>query len=111
MERGHTVPITALSYYWTYHFRFSILPALREGAALISIVALGFLAARARAADLLIIGGCLMFYLPAEWVKAKPQPQPERYILPCIPFLCIAFAAMSASILKMQKKQQACYNF
>jgi hypothetical protein len=28
--------------------------------------------------------------MPGEWVKAKPAPQPERYIYPCLPFICLA---------------------
>ena len=41
---------------------------------------------------------CILFYLPAEWVKAKPAPQPERYILPCIPILTIALAGFLSTI-------------
>lgn len=92
MEKGHTVPITALSYYWSYHLKFSVIPALRGLAPYLSFLACGFLLARGKPRDLLIVGAILTFYLPAEWVKAKPQPQPERYILPCIPFLCVALA-------------------
>ena len=32
------------------------------------------------------------FFLPAEVARSKPHPQPERYILPALPFLCIAAA-------------------
>ena len=36
--------------------------------------------------------------MPAEFVKAKPAPQPERYILPCLPFLAIALSAWLNSL-------------
>jgi hypothetical protein len=36
----------------------------------------------------------MLFYLPAEYVKAKPAPQPERYILPCLPFVAIGVAEL-----------------
>ena len=94
MERGHTVAITALSYYWTYHFHFSVVPAFRGIVAYLAIFAVGFLFARSKPKDLLVIATIFLFYLPSEWVNAKPQPQPERYILPCIPFLCLALAAL-----------------
>ena len=40
----------------------------------------------------------LLFYLPAEYVNAKPPPQPERYIVPCIPFLALALGAFLSAI-------------
>ncbi|MCO6430682.1 MAG: glycosyltransferase family 39 protein [Deltaproteobacteria bacterium] len=90
MERGHTVAITAISFFWTYHLHFSLLKALHPIAALLSLIACGYLAKRGKPADFLILAAILLFYLPAEYVNAKPEPQPERYIVPCIPFLCAA---------------------
>jgi len=40
----------------------------------------------------------LLFYLPSEFVKAKPAPQPERYIMPCLPFLAIALGELIRSV-------------
>jgi len=92
MLRGHTQAITAWSQYWMYHFSRSILPGMATPTGLISIIALGVLAWRRRLEDLFIVGMVVVFYLPAEWVKAKPAPQPERYIFPCLPFLALAIA-------------------
>lgn len=90
MQNGHTVSITAWSQFWMYHFWRSVWPGLTSVASVASVVALGFLARRARLEDLVVVGMALLFYLPAEYVKAKPAPQPERYVLPCLPFVAIA---------------------
>jgi hypothetical protein len=90
--RGHTITIDAWSQFWTYHVWNSILPGMTPLAALVSFAGLGVLIWRRRVEDLYVIALFLLFYLPAEWVKSKPAPQPERYILPCLPFLAIAGA-------------------
>jgi hypothetical protein len=90
MQNGHTVSITAWSQFWMYHFWRSIWPGVSGLVATLAAVALGFLLRRARIEDLMVVGMFLLFYLPAEYVKAKPAPQPERYILPCLPFIAMA---------------------
>lgn len=90
MERGHTFPITASSQYWMYHLRLSVVPGLTILPTFIALLGAGLLLWRRRVEDLFILGIILLFYLPAEWVRAKPAPQPERYMVPCIPFLAIA---------------------
>lgn len=92
MERGHTVPITALSYYWGFHIERSILTRYQTIFALLSFVALGFVLIKRKMYGFLLLSSILLFYLPAEYVKAKPEPQPERYVLPCIPFLALVLA-------------------
>jgi hypothetical protein len=98
MQTGHTVSITAWSQLWMYHFWRSIWPGISGATAIAGIVALGFLLRRARIEDLFVVGMVLLFYLPAEYVKAKPAPQPERYILPCLPFMAIAMAELLRQI-------------
>lgn len=90
MLKGHTQAIDAWSQYWMYHMSHSVIPGLTLPSTIIALVATGFILWRRRPEDLLIAGAILLFYLPAEWVKAKPAPQPERYIFPCLPFLAIA---------------------
>lgn len=92
MLRGHTITIDAWSQYWMYHYRRSIIPGTHLVTAFVGTVGLGIYIWRRRVEDLLILGALLLFYLPAEWVKAKPAPQPERYIYPCLPFLAVAAA-------------------
>lgn len=94
MVRGHTEAIDAWSQFWMYHVAFSLQKGLTAVPLVFSIVGLGLLLARRQAAAWFILGLCLLFYLPAEWVKSKPAPQPERYIVPCLPFLAIAAAAL-----------------
>lgn len=90
MEKGHSRSISAASYYWMYHLGQSILPGMSTPLALFALVGVGWLLVRRQWQDLLLLALVLLFYLPAEWVKAKPAPQPERYILPTLPFLCLA---------------------
>jgi 4-amino-4-deoxy-L-arabinose transferase-like glycosyltransferase len=94
MLRGHTVSISAWSQYWMYHFTRSIVPGMNSIVAVVSLVGIGLLAFRRRIEDLFIVGLVLLFYLPAEWVRAKPAPQPERYIVPCLPFLALGIAEL-----------------
>lgn len=90
MLRGHTIPIDAWSQFWMYHFWRSIIPGASTIATLVGIIGMGILLWRRRIEDLFVVGLILLFYMPAEWVKAKPEPQPERYIFPCLPFLALA---------------------
>lgn len=90
--RGHTQAIDAWSQYWMYHLARSIVPGIGTLTTMTALLGIGLLLWRRRIADLYILGLVLAFYLPAEWVKSKPEPQPERYIFPCLPFLAIAAA-------------------
>ena len=94
MQRGHTVAITAISYYWGFHIERSIFSSFQIFFAITAFIGIGFLAARGSIFNLLVISSIFLFYLPAEYVKAKPEPQPERYILPCIPFMALAASAL-----------------
>ncbi len=102
MLRGHTQAIDAWSQYWMYHFSRSVVPGMTAFGALAATAGMGVLLWRRRIEDLFVVGLILAFYLPAEWVKAKPAPQPERYILPCLPFMALA-AAETVRILWCSK--------
>jgi hypothetical protein len=94
MQVGHTTAIDPWSQLWMYHFWRSIMPGMTSVAAIGGVIGAGFLLRRARLEDLFLLGLIALFYLPAEYVKAKPAPQPERYIVPCLPFLAIALAEL-----------------
>jgi 4-amino-4-deoxy-L-arabinose transferase-like glycosyltransferase len=98
MQTGHTVSITAWSQLWMYHFWRSIWPGITGLVSACAMLAVGFLMRRARLEDLVVVGMIVLFYLPAEYVKAKPAPQPERYILPCLPFLALAVGELLACL-------------
>lgn len=89
MQRGHTIRITAWSQFWMYHLWRSIVPGVSLFTTFVAAVGMGLLLWRRRINDLYLIALFLLFYLPAEYVNAKPAPQPERYILPCLPFLAV----------------------
>jgi hypothetical protein len=92
MQTGHTNTIDPWSQLWMYHFYLSIMPGMTPLIALAAVMGLGYLIRRGRIEDLFVVAVALLFYLPAEYVKAKPAPQPERYIMPCLPFLALALA-------------------
>jgi hypothetical protein len=94
MQTGHTVSISAWSQLWLYHFWRSIWPGISSLTAILGCIAAGFMLRRGRIEDLAVLGMAMLFYLPAEYVKAKPAPQPERYILPCLPFVAIGVAEL-----------------
>jgi len=98
MRRGHTTAVDAWSQLWTYHFSRSIKPGLTWFVGLLATLGCGILIYKRRIEGLFLVGLVLVFYLPAEYVKAKPAPQPERYILPCLPFLALAAAAALRSL-------------
>ncbi|RMD84219.1 MAG: phospholipid carrier-dependent glycosyltransferase, partial [Candidatus Dadabacteria bacterium] len=102
MARGHTITITPWSQLWMYHFYYSIIPGLTPSAAIIAAAGLGILARRRKVEDLAVIVLFLLFYLPAEGVNAKPAPQPERYILPCIPVLALSAAEFVSFLREKQ---------
>ncbi|RIL12478.1 MAG: hypothetical protein DCC75_00345, partial [Proteobacteria bacterium] len=96
LMRGHTIPIDPWSQYWLYHFWRSIIPGISPLAAIASLIGAGILLWRRRVEDLFLVGMVLLFYLPAEWAPSKPEPQPERYIFPCLPFIAIAAGELGA---------------
>jgi hydrogenase-4 membrane subunit HyfE len=98
MQNGHTNTIDAWSQLWMYHFWRSILPGMTTVTAVASVIGLGFLVRRPRIEGLFVVSLVLLFYLPSEFVKAKPAPQPERYIMPCLPFLAIALGELAQNI-------------
>lgn len=98
MQTGHTNTIDPWSQLWMYHFYRSILPGMTPLLAVASVLGMGMLLRRAKIEGLFIVAVAVLFYLPAEFVKAKPAPQPERYIVPCLPFLAISLAYLSISL-------------
>jgi len=102
MLRGHTIPVDAWSQYWMYHFWRSILPGMTFFTALAGVAGAGLLLWRRKVEDLFVLLLLLLFYLPAEWVKAKPEPQPERYILPCLPVLAMMVGEL-VRVLKISR--------
>ncbi len=89
MSRGHVLPITAWSQYWMYHLSRSLNYGMTLPVVALGMIGAGMTVVRRNWYGLFIIGLFLLYYLPAEFVKAKPAPQPERYVLPCVPFLAL----------------------
>jgi 4-amino-4-deoxy-L-arabinose transferase-like glycosyltransferase len=98
MLRGHTTAVSAWSQLWVFHVGRSLIPGMSLPVFLLAVLGLGMLACRKDRLGFYVIGLALLYYLPAEWVKAKPEPQPERYVVPCLPFLALASAYGIASL-------------
>lgn len=98
MQTGHTTSIDSWSQLWMYHFWRSLVPGMSMVVAVCSVIGAGLLLRRGRIEDLFLLGLIALFYMPAEYVKAKPAPQPERYVTPCLPFLAIAMAELLRTV-------------
>lgn len=102
MIKGHSLTITGQSQFWVYHLSRSIYKGMGSIVAIASVIGLGCLIRKFEIKTLFIVACFLLFYLPAEYVNAKPAPQPERYIVPCLPFLSIGVAYFLSNLLKLK---------
>lgn len=100
MATGHDGLITAGSQLWTYHLSRSLWNGMEPLALAFGIISLGYLLYQKKIKYWYIIALFLLYYIPAEYVKAKPAPQPERYVVPCLPFLAIAIGIFFSELLK-----------
>ena len=103
MQKGHVVSIDAWSYFWLYHFKRSIIPGASMLITLSGVAGIFMLLRSFKIKYLYLVALFLLFYLPAEYVKAKPAPQPERYILPCLPFLALASACFIQKVFQKNR--------
>ncbi|MFN8392264.1 MAG: glycosyltransferase family 39 protein [Bdellovibrionota bacterium] len=104
MATGHNgVAIDAWSQFWTYHYSRSLLPGMTLAPLAVSMLGLGALLYERSWRALVVPAAVMLFYLPAEWVHAKPPPQPERYVLPCVPFLAIAAGAFLERVTEIRR--------
>lgn len=93
MSKGHhQMKIGSWDHFWMYHAGRSVAPSLGWIAFLVVLVITGDALRRKDYTVLALIVLAGTFYMPAEYVNAKPPPQPERYIFPCIPFLALVAA-------------------
>ncbi len=90
MSKGHhQMKIGSWDHFWMYHAGRSVAPSLGWVSFLVLLVVIGDALKRKDSTILAVAFLAATFYLPAEYVNAKPPPQPERYIFPCIPFLSL----------------------
>ncbi len=98
MATGHDGLITAGSQIWTYHLARSLWAGMEPVALAFGVIGLGYLLYQNKIKYWYIIALFLLYYIPAEYVKAKPAPQPERYVVPCLPFLAIAIGVLISEL-------------
>ncbi len=80
--------------WWMFHLNGSIIPGMHLIVVACALVCIGIAMKRAHINALFVAALALLFYLPAEWAPSKPPPQPERYILPSVPFIALLSALM-----------------
>lgn len=87
---GHMgISIDPWSQLWMYHLSRSLIPGLTLVPVLIALIGVGMCFRRLESKGLFLVGLLLLFYLPAEWARSKPPPQPDRYVLACVPFFAL----------------------
>ena len=91
----HGAAIESWTQLWCFHFWGSILPGAGITPSLLALFGAGyalrsFFAGRGAGIvwPLTVMCG-LMWYVSAEAIPSKPFPQPDRYVLPVLPFLSI----------------------
>lgn len=94
----HKVVISSWSQYWMYHFSRSIGPGATWPVAVLAVLGFGAMLRSSGVKGFYLLALFCAFYFPAESVNAKPPPQPERYILPCLPFLFLSAAVAVDSV-------------
>lgn len=109
MKKGHTTAVDAWSQLWMYHLSRSIAGGVTFLPALLSLLGIGLFIKRRRVGDLFFIALLLLFYCSSEYVVSKPAPQPERYILPCIPLVAIFGAQFIEVIAAMLSRDKWTY--
>lgn len=85
----HGYAVDAWSQLWMFHFSRSLLPSIDVLATLAALIGAGIMIKRRYLPGLWVLAVLLCFYLPAEMAWSKPPPQPDRYVLACLPFLGI----------------------
>lgn len=98
MNKGHMVVISPWAHYWSYQIGRSVIPGISFVDTVLALVAAGcsmvlLFRDRSRTAFLCLVA-LGMTYLPAEMVKAKPEPQPDRYLMVCLPWCALLIAAL-----------------
>ncbi len=100
MSKGHMVVISPWSHYWAYQIGRSVIPGIGLIDTILALIATGcaivlMIRDRSRTAFLCLLA-LGMTYFPAELVKAKPEPQPDRYVMVCLPWCALLIAALVA---------------
>ncbi|MBL7662336.1 glycosyltransferase family 39 protein [bacterium] len=91
--RGHLgLVIDAWSQFWMYHLSTGLIPGVSLLVLTFALLQTGITLRDLETKFLLIVGGMLIFYIPPEWAVSKPPPQPDRYVLACVPFIALLAA-------------------
>jgi len=105
--KGHSFSIDPWSQFWIYHFSRSI----KNGVTILNTAMIGFcisfLITKKQIIYWILFYLLILFYIPSEYFPLKPAPQPERYIMPVLPFIAILIA-VTVDQLKASKYKLLC---
>lgn len=94
----HGYSIDAWSQLWMFHFSKSLIPGVDLIPIIAALICIGIIFRRFESKGIFLIASLLFFYIPAEWAHSKPPPQPDRYVLPCVPFIALLAAEFTQII-------------
>jgi hypothetical protein len=83
---GGTLRISPVSYLWTYHLRYSLIPGLSVAGVLLALVGTVMAAVRGDRAWRLVAISLGLFYLALETLPLKPPPFAARYMVVVLPY-------------------------
>ncbi len=101
----HGLSIDAWSQQGMFHFSRSLIPGMDLLPIVAALICIGFMLRRGNTRGLWLAAIVLFFYIPAELAHSKPPPQPDRYVLPCVPFIALLAAEMLQIIRPYLKKK------
>ena len=88
----HGLVISPISEWCLFYFSRTLIPGMSILTIAVSLMSIGVFFRRPTNGLFLIITAVSVFYFAAELIPSKPLPQPDRYILPCVPLVAILAA-------------------
>lgn len=85
----HPLTISPLSYLWTYHLRYSLVPGFSLAGLLLAAGGVVAAAARADRGVRLVAAAAVLFYLALESLPLKPPPFAARYMVIVLPYAAL----------------------
>ncbi len=100
----HGVLIRPWPNLWMFHLSRSLLPGMGALPLFTAVAAAGAVLVRRRPLELLLLVTAGLFYGVAELSPTKPFPQPERYVIPCLPYL-VLLTSLAVAALATRRAQ------
>lgn len=98
----HGVKILPWPNLWMFHLSRSLLPGMGALPLFVSVAVAAAIVVRRQTTELLLLFTAALFYGIAELSPTKPFPQPERYVIPCVPYLAIFVGVALAQVRSLR---------